>query len=324
MTKSLVTGGAGFIGSNLVDQLLKIGHQVIVIDNEYSDAHEQFYYNDNAEYHNYDIRDAATRSLYDNVDYVFHIAAEARIGPSIENPIEAVSINSVGTCTVLQYAREAGVKRVVYSSTSSAYGLQEPPHVEALPDDCLNPYSVSKINGEKLCTMYTNLFGLETIIFRYFNVYGNRQPLKGQYAPVIGIFLRQLDREEQLTIVGDGEQRRDFVNVLDVVNANILAATKKLDKDAFGQIYNVGTGKNYSVNEIASFISDNTINIDARPGEANITLAHISRIKGTLGWEPTIKVEDWIKEVLTPEIPLVDENPVKKTFDKFKNWLYGN
>tara|TARA_B100001094_G_scaffold65995_1_gene62093 strand:- start:4670 stop:5644 length:975 start_codon:yes stop_codon:yes gene_type:complete len=324
MTKSLVTGGAGFIGSNLVDQLLKIGHQVIVIDNEYSDAHEQFYYNDNAEYHNYDIRDAATRSLYDNVDYVFHIAAEARIGPSIENPIEAVSINSVGTCTVLQYAREAGVKRVVYSSTSSAYGLQEPPHVEALPDDCLNPYSVSKINGEKLCTMYTNLFGLETIIFRYFNVYGNRQPLKGQYAPVIGIFLRQLDREEQLTIVGDGEQRRDFVNVLDVVNANILAATKKLDKDAFGQIYNVGTGKNYSVNEIASFISDNTINIDARPGEANITLAHISRIQGTLGWEPTIKVEDWIKEVLTPEIPLVDENPVKKTFDKFKNWLYGN
>ena len=324
MTKSLVTGGAGFIGSNLVDQLLKIGHQVVVIDNEHSDAHEQFYYNDNAEYHNYDIRDAATRSLYDGVDYVFHIAAEARIGPSIENPIEAVSINSVGTCTVLQYAREAGVKRVVYSSTSSAYGLQEPPHVEALPDDCLNPYSVSKVNGEKLCTMYTNLFGLETIIFRYFNVYGNRQPLKGQYAPVIGIFLRQLDREEQLTIVGDGEQRRDFVNVLDVVNANILAATKKLDKDAFGQIYNVGTGKNYSVNEIASFISDNTINIDARPGEANITLAHISRIQGTLGWEPTIKVEDWIKEVLTPEIPLVNENPVRKTFNKFKNWLYGD
>ena len=262
--------------------------------------------------------------MYKRQDYVFHIAAEARIQPSVENPIEAVSINSVGTCTVLQYAREAGVKRVVYSSTSSGYGMNEPPNVEVQPDDCLNPYSVSKINGEKLCTMYTNLFGLETIIFRYFNVYGNRQPLKGQYAPVIGIFLRQLDREEQLTIVGDGEQRRDFVNVLDVVNANILAATKKLDKDAFGQVYNVGTGKNYSVNEIASFISDNTINIDARPGEANITLAHISRIKGTLGWEPTIKVEDWIKEVLTPEIPLVNENPVKKTFDKFKNWLYGN
>ena len=323
MTKSLVTGGAGFIGSNLVDQLIEIGHKVIVIDNEYSDAHEQFYYNDKAEYHNLDIRDAATRSLYDDVDYVFHIAAEARIGPSIENPIEAVSINSVGTCTVLQYAREAGVKRVVYSSTSSAYGLQEPPHVEALPDDCMNPYSVSKVNGEKLCKMYTDLFGLETIIFRYFNVYGDRQPIKGQYAPVIGIFLRQSESDQELTIVGDGEQRRDFVNVKDVVQANILAATKQLDKDALGQVYNVGSGINYSVNEIAKMISDFTVNIDARPGEAKETIAHISRIKGTLGWEPTIKVEDWISEQLTPEIPQVNENPIRRSFDKIKNWFYG-
>ena len=323
MTKSLVTGGAGFIGSNLVDQLIEIGHKVIVIDNEYSDAHEQFYYNDKAEYHNYDIRDAATRSLYDDVDYVFHIAAEARIQPAVENPIEAVSINSVGTCTVLQYAREAKVKRVIYSSTSSGYGLNESPNVEAQPDDCLNPYSVSKVNGEKLCKMYTDLFGLETIIFRYFNVYGNRQPIKGQYAPVIGIFLRQLENDQELTIVGDGEQRRDFVNVKDVVQANILAATKKLDKDAIGQVYNVGSGINYSVNEIASMISDFSINIDARPGEAKETLAHISRINGTLGWEPTIKVEDWISEQLKPETPPVNDNPIRKSFDKIKNWLYG-
>jgi len=323
MTKSLVTGGAGFIGSNLVDQLIEIGHKVIVIDNEYSEAHDQFYYNDKAEYHNLDIRDAATRSLYDNVDYVFHIAAEARIQPAILNPIEAVSINSVGTCTVLQFAREAGVKRVVYSSTSSAYGLQEAPHVEALPDDCLNPYSVSKVNGEKLCKMYTDLFGLETVIFRYFNVYGNRQPIKGQYAPVIGIFLKQLENEQELTIVGDGEQRRDFVNVKDVVQANILAATKKLDDSALGQVYNVGTGINYSVNEIAKMISDFTVNIDARPGEAKETLAHISRIKGTLGWEPTIKVEDWISEQLAPEIIPENDNPLRRSFNKIKNWLYG-
>ena len=295
MTKSLVTGGAGFIGSNLVDQLIEIGHKVIVIDNEYSDAHEQFYYNDKAEYHNFDIRDAATRSLYDDVDYVFHIAAEARIGPSIESPIEAVSINSVGTCTVLQYAREAGVKRVVYSSTSSAYGLQEPPHVEALPDNCLNPYSVSKVNGEKLCKMYTDLFGLETVIFRYFNVYGNRQPIKGQYAPVIGIFLRQLENDQELTIVGDGEQRRDFVNVKDVVQANILAATKKLDKDAIGQVYNVGSGINYSVQEIADAISDNQTYIPKRDGEMETTWSNIDKVNKVIGWKPEVDVLEWIK-----------------------------
>lgn len=322
--KSLVTGGAGFIGSNLVDKLVKLGHKVVVIDNEYSDVHEQFYYNDKAEYHNLDIRDQATRNLYDDVDYVFHLAAEARIQPAVLNPIEAVSINSVGTCTVLQFAREAKVKRVIYSSTSSGYGLNEPPNVEAQPDDCLNPYSVSKVNGEKLCSMYTNLFGVKTIILRYFNVYGNRHPLKGQYAPVIGIFLRQLRDEEPLTIVGDGEQRRDFTNVLDVVDANILAATKQLDDDAFGQVYNVGTGINHSINEIASMISDNTEYIPPRLGEARITLAHNSRIKGTLGWEPKIKLEDWIESALPKDETEEPKNPIRESFSKFTNWLYGS
>ena len=298
MTKSLVTGGAGFIGSNLVDQLIEKGHQVIVIDNEYSEAHEQFYYNDKAEYHNLDIRDDATRSLYDGVDYVFHIAAEARIGPSIENPTETVSINSFGTCTVLQFAREAGVKRVVYSSTSSAYGLHEPPHVEALPDDCLNPYSISKVNGEKLCKMYTDLYGLNTIIFRYFNVFGERAPRKGQYAPVTGIFLRQKAAGEPLTIVGDGEQRRDYIYVEDVANANVMAAISNPDDDAYGQVYNVGSGKNYSVNEIASFISDDTINIPPRIGEARNSLANIDKIQKTFAWKPEVDVEQWIKTQL--------------------------
>ena len=320
--KSLVTGGAGFIGSNLVDQLIKIGHKVVVIDNEYSDVHEQFYYNDKAEYHNYDIRDEATRNLYDGVDYVFHLAAEARIQPAVLNPIEAVSINSVGTCTVLQFAREAKVKRVIYSSTSSGYGLNETPNVEAQPDDCLNPYSVSKVNGEKLCSMYTNLFGLKTIILRYFNVYGNRHPLKGQYAPVIGIFLRQLRDGEPLTIVGDGEQRRDFTNVLDVVEANVLAATKDLDDNAFGQVYNVGTGINHSINEIAEMISDNIEYIPPRLGEARVTLAHISRIKGTLGWEPKIKLEDWIKSALPKDEVEETQNPIMKSLDKIRGWLY--
>ena len=293
--KSLVTGGAGFIGSNLVDRLIEIGHEVIVIDNEYSDVHDQFYWNDKAQNYKYDIRDyEKTRPLYDGADYVFHIAAEARIQPAIQNPIEAVSINSVGTCTVLQCAREAGVKRVMYSSTSSGYGMNDSPNVETQPDDCLNPYSVSKVNGEKLCKMYTSLYGLPTICFRYFNVYGERQPLRGQYAPVIGIFLRQRASGEPLTIVGDGNQRRDFTHVSDVVKANVMAAISNPNSEAFGQVYNVGTGTNHSINQIARMISDNVINLPPRSGESRITLANNKKINKTFGWNPSVKLEEWI------------------------------
>jgi UDP-glucose 4-epimerase len=295
--KSLVTGGAGFIGSNLVDKLIELGHEVVVIDNESAESNEQFYWNEKAQNYKYDIRDYEnTRPLYEGVDYVFHIAAESRIQPAIENPIEAVSINSVGTVTVLQCAREAGVKRVMYSSTSSGYGMNQSPNVETQPDDCLNPYSVSKTNGEKLCKMYTSLYGLPTISFRYFNVYGERQPLRGQYAPVIGIFLRQRAAGEPLTIVADGNQRRDFTYVGDVVNANILAATTEVDSDAFGQLYNVGNGVNYSINQIARMIDHPTVNIPPRPGEARVSLANNQKLRKTFGWEPTVKVEDWIKE----------------------------
>jgi len=299
MIKSLVTGGAGFIGSNLVDRLLEMGHEVVVIDNEYSDAHNQFYWNDKAQNYKYDIRDyESTRPLYDGVDYVFHIAAEARIQPAIENPIEAVSINSVGTVTVLQCAREAGVKRVMYSSTSSGYGMNQTPNIETQPDDCLNPYSVSKVNGEKLCKMYTNLYGLQTVCFRYFNVYGERQPLRGQYAPVIGIFLRQRAAGEPLTVVGDGNQRRDFTYVGDVVKANIMAAISNPDPEAFGQVYNVGTGTNYSINQIVRMINHEKINITPRPGEARVSLANNQKLRKTFGWEPTVKLEDWILKQL--------------------------
>ena len=297
MTKSLVTGAAGFIGSNLVDTLLKNGHEVVAVDNEYSDAHDQFYWNKNSYNVNCDVRDyKALKNCMWDVDYVFHLAAEARIQPAIKNPIEAVSINSLGTCTVLQCAREMGVKRFMYSSTSSGYGMNSYPNVETQPDDCLNPYSVSKVNGEKLCKMYTDLFKLPTISFRYFNVYGERQPLRGQYAPVIGIFLRQRDAGESLTIVGDGEQRRDFTHVSDVVSANILAATSDVDDSAFGQVYNVGTGENHSVNEIANLISDNQVNIPPRIGEARISLANNEKLRKTFGWKPTVKLDDWISQ----------------------------
>ena len=297
MIKSLVTGGAGFIGSNLVDKLIDLGHEVIVIDNEYSDVHENFYWNEKAKNYKFDIRDYEnTRPLYDDVDYVFHLAAEARIQPAILNPIEAVSINSVGTCTVLQCARESEVKKVIYSSTSSAYGMNSFPNVETQSDDCLNPYSVSKVNGEKLCSMYTKLFGLKTVILRYFNVYGNRHPLRGQYAPVVGIFLRQKNNSEPLTIVGDGEQRRDFTNVLDVVDANIRSATIDVENNFYGNVYNVGTGINHSINQVADLISNNQIHIPERIGESRITLANNNKIKEVFGWTPKIKLEDWISQ----------------------------
>lgn len=297
MSKSLVTGGAGFIGSHIVDKLIEMGHEVIVIDNESAESNEEFYWNDKAQNHKFDIRDYEnTRPLYEGVDYVFHTAAEARIQPAILNPIEAVSINCVGTVTVLQCAREAGVKKVMYSSTSSGYGFNEPPNDETQRDDCLNPYSVSKVAGEKLCSMYTSLFGLRTVIFRYFNVYGERSPVSGQYAPVIGIFLRQRGDSEPLTIVGDGEQRRDFTHVSDVVQANILAAINEVDEECYGQLYNVGNGLNYSINEIADAISDNQVNIPPRIGEARTTLADNNKLKSTFGWFPKVNLMDWIAQ----------------------------
>jgi len=298
MTISIVTGGAGFIGSHIVEKLKALDHMVVVIDNEYSD-NDNFHWRKDTLNVNIDITDyKALKKAFTGADYIFHCAAEARIGPAIENPINALNINTIGTCNVLQCAREVGAKKVLYSSTSSGYGLNESPNIETQPDDCLNPYSVSKIAGEKLCKMYTDLYGLNTIIFRYFNVFGERAPRKGQYAPVTGIFLRQKEAGEPLTIVGDGEQRRDYIYVEDVANANVMAAISNPDDDAYGQVYNIGSGKNYSVNEIASFISDDTINIPPRIGEARNSLANIDKIQKTFAWKPEVDVEQWIKTQL--------------------------
>jgi len=295
--KSLVTGGAGFIGSNIVDKLISLGHEVIVIDNESSESHDKFYWNENAKNYKLDICDyESTRSLYDGVDYVFHVAAEARIQRTIKNPIRSITTNVVGTTTALQCSKEAGVERFIYSSTSSAYGNNLLPNIETQKADCLNPYSISKVAGEKICRMYTNVFGLKTVIFRYFNVYGDRHPTKGIYAPLIGLFDIQKQNGQPLTIVGDGEQRRDFTNVKDVVDINILAAFKDIDEQHFGQFFNVGTGINYSVNQIANFISNNTVNIPERIGEARETLANIDKAKDVFGWEPKITLEQWFNE----------------------------
>ena len=295
MSKCLVTGGCGFIGSNIVDRLISDGHEVIVLDNKSAD-NAKFFVNEKAQYACQDISNyQLTNTFYAGVDYVFHLAAESRIGPSIDNPLDTVQKNCLGTATVLQCARKWGVKKVMYSSTSSGYGNNPHPNVETQPDDCLNPYSVTKIAGEKLCKMYTDLFGMKTVTFRYFNVYGDRAPRTGQYSPVIGIFFRQRDAGEDLTIVGDGEQRRDFVHVSDVVSANLAAAFNDVDDEHYGQVYNVGCGKNYSVNEIASWISDKQIHLPERVGEVRVSLANIDKIKNVFGWEPKVELEEWVR-----------------------------
>ena len=291
MSKCLVTGGAGFIGSHVVSKLLHNNHEVVVIDNESAEANEAFNWYDETDNHTVDIRDMdACRPLFEGVEYVFHLAAHSRIQIAMKNPMECLETNYIGTYNMLECARQVGARRFINSSTSSSYGLvNHPPLEETMQTDCLNHYSASKVGAESLCQMYNNLYGLRTITLRYFNVYGPRQPLKGQYAPVIGLFEEQAKRGEPLTIVGDGEQRRDFTHVYDVAQANINAMLTNYS----GITINIGTGNNHSVNEIAAFISDDTVHIPERPGEARETLADIKRANTLLDWEPKITLEDY-------------------------------
>ena len=294
MKKIVVTGGCGFIGSHIVDRLIETGYHVTVIDDCSAVSNEQFYFNNKALYFKYSIQDYdLIEPLFRDVDYVFHLAAESRIQTAIANPLYAVKTNVTGTANILNASRLNGVKRVMYSSTSSVYGLNETvPIDETAPIDCLNPYSATKFCGEELCRMYSKLYKLDTLIFRYFNVYGERSPTAGQYAPVVGIFLRQKADGTPLTIVGSGTQRRDYVHVSDIVKANILGM--QAEGPILGQVFNVGTGRNYSVNEIAGMISNNTIHIPERPGEAKTTLANIQKIQKMLRFNPEISIENWL------------------------------
>lgn len=298
--KCIVTGGLGFIGSTLTDKLIDQGHKVTVIDDMSADTHEHFYFNKLADtvvesVQNYD----RIREHFNGIDVVFHLAAESRIQPCVENPMAAVVANALGTCSVLQAARSAGVKRVIYSSTSASYGeANTAPFNELMCVDCLNPYSITKVAGEQLAKIYYRLYGLETVTFRYFNVYGERQPLKGQYAPVVGLFDVQHARGLPMTIVGDGLQTRDFTYVGDVVDANILAATVS-DQRMFGEVFNIGTGNSISVMDLAEMIGgkDPYIKyIPERPGELRHAKADNSKAREILGWEPKTKIQDWINE----------------------------
>jgi len=297
VSKCLVTGGCGFIGGHIVDKLISLNHEVVVIDNYSAECNDNFHHNPKAQYHDIDINNySKILPCFQDVDSVFHLAAQARIMVCMESPRQAGETNFMGTFNVLEASRISQVKRVVYSSTSSAYGLRnDPPLKEDMHRDCLNPYSVTKVAAEDLCKMYNSLWGLETVIFRYFNVYGERQPTRGQYAPVIGLFQKQKAAGEAMTVVGDGEQRRDYTHVSDVAEANVRAAFTD-NTDALGEIINVGTGTNHSVNQLTELIGGQTEFIPQRPGEARETLADITKLKKVLGYEPKVKLEEWIKE----------------------------
>jgi UDP-glucose 4-epimerase len=293
--KSLVTGGAGFIGSHIVDRLIDLGHEVICIDNESAVSNEQFYWNSKADNYKYDICDYdLIEPLFKGVDYVFHLASDARIQIAIQSPRKSMHTNAVGTFNILEASKTNNVKRVIYSSTSSSYGKKNTlPNIESQKPDPLTTYSSAKIFGENLMRVYFNLYGLETVSLRYFNVYGERHPLKGQYAPVVGLFLKQFKEGLPLTIVGDGTQKRDFTYIKDAVEANILAATSN-NQSIFGETYNIGTGKNISILDIAKTICNNVQYIEDRPGEVKETLADNNKAKNDFGWEPKYKLLEWI------------------------------
>lgn len=289
--KSIVTGGCGFIGSHLVDKLVELGHQVIVLDRVHP-THK----NGAAQYYLQDLSNNYSEFLhyFNGVNNVFHLASEVSIPYCVEKPNESMSNNVLSTMNVLECSRIHKVNKFIFSSTSAVYGNSLfLPSVETNPVQCLNTYSISKYSGEQLCRMYYNLYGLKTIIFRYFNVYGERQHKTGQYAPVMSIFMRQKQNNEPLTIIGDGYQTRDFVHVSDVVNANIMASQK--DADRYGEVFNVGTGLGTKIEDIADLISSYQIKIPERPGEVLHSRADISKIKTVFGWNYSKNVLDWIK-----------------------------
>ncbi|MBD3282651.1 MAG: NAD-dependent epimerase/dehydratase family protein [Candidatus Portnoybacteria bacterium] len=294
-TKIIVTGGAGFIGSHLTDALINKGFDVTVIDNLSLGKKQNI--NPKAKFYKKDIKNLKQiEPLFKNIDYVFHLAAQPRIQPSIINPIESHKDNVDGTLNVLTAARNNKVKKLIYSASSSVYGDQDKlPLTENMDPKPKNPYALFKLIGEKYCKLFSDLYKLPTVCLRYFNVYGPRQISEGAYATVIGIFLKQKKQNKPLTIVGDGKQTRDFTHVKDIVRANLLAMKKSKARN--GEIINIGTGKNYTINQIAKLIEGKTKYIEQRPGESRDTLASIKKAKEILSWEPKISIEQGIEEL---------------------------
>ncbi len=293
--KIIVTGGAGFIGSHIVDALVEEGYEVHVVDNLSAGKKENV--NPKAVLHVADIREKEKLvPIFKNAKYVFHEAAFPQVQYSIENPIETNEINVLGTLSVLEASRVNKVKRVIFASSSAIYGDQEIlPITESMQEvHPLSPYGAQKYIGEVYMKLYAQIYGVETVSLRYFNVYGPRQSASGAYASVIPKFIEFRKMNEPLTITGDGEQTRDFVNIKDIVSANILAM--KGDKVGNGEVLNIGGSNQYSINYIAKLIGGDISYIPPRI-EPRQTQAGIARAKEFLNWEPRVMLEDGIAEL---------------------------
>lgn len=292
--KVVVTGGAGFIGSNLTHALVDMGFDVCVIDDLSAGKKEKV--NKKANFFKEDIRNFdAVKKIVDGAEYVFHLAARPRVQVSIEDPIGTNDVNVNGTLNMLVASKDAGVKKFIYSASSSAYGNQKTmPLREDMHVDPLSPYGFQKHAGELYSKVFSEVYGLPTVSLRYFNVYGPGLDPEGDYALVIGKFLMQAKEGKPLTIVPDGEQSRDFTHVKDVVRANILAMGS--DKVGKGEVINIGAGNNYTVNQLATMIGGKTKFCEPRI-EPRHTCADNRKAKELLGWEPEISFEDGIEEL---------------------------
>ncbi len=294
MKNVLVTGGAGFIGSHLCEGLLAAGYHVRVLDSLIYGRRE--WVPAGAELIEGDIRDIdACHRASAGMDAVLHHAAMSRSGPSQDHLDLCTQANIAGTQNMLLAAKGAGVKKFIYSGSSTYYGSRPPPHRESDAPDFLNIYGLTKRVGEQYCLLFDEGFGLPCIVFRYFNVYGPRQPETGAYALVLGVFLRRHAEGKTLEIHGDGSQRRDFIHVRDIVAANLAA----LNSAVHGEIFNVGSGSNISVKELADMISSDQIHVEGRKGDSAATLADISKIKAALCWSPQVSFADGLRELRT-------------------------
>jgi len=295
MQKAIVTGGAGFIGSHLVDKLIEQGVEVIVLDNLSTGKRENI--NSKATFYNIDISKLmlADYVLFEGVDSVFHLAAMARVQPSIEEPIPYHNTNVTGIHNLLIASQKANVKRFIFSSSSSIYGNAKVPTSETHSKNPMSPYALHKLIGEQYCKLFSDLYDIDTVSLRYFNVYGDRMNLEGAYRLAIPIFATQIKEGKPCTINNDGEQLRDFTFVDDVIEANILAATST--KVFNGGVYNVGNGDNISVNELVDMMGGEKSygNKVIEPFE---TLADNSKINLELGWKPKGNLKKWINNYI--------------------------